>query len=109
MIQTIVAPASDWSSIDTENLARFLDTDTGKRFLTKLASGAPELLDRGHMNKILIRTGEVRGYKTVLQDIMSLAHPPAPNQSSASSEYPPLEDDRYWEGQKLNDPEPKIL
>lgn len=104
----ISANPSDWTSVDSENLSKFLDTDTGKRLLPKIAEAAPLLHDGGEVNRILIRTGELRGFQTVLREILSLAHPAPPVQQS-NGEYPNLFDDKGWEGPKLSDPNPKIL
>jgi hypothetical protein len=102
----ISANPLDWTSNDEENLAKFLDTETGKRFIPKLIETAPSLLNRGHVNAILIRSGELRGYQEVVRSILVLAHP-APKPAAPESEYPLLEDDRHWEGEKLNPETPK--
>lgn len=99
----ITASPLDWTTIDEENLAKFLDTPTGQRFIPALAERCPDLLERGHVNAILIRTGEVRAYRGVLRDIIFLAHPPKPAAAAKHEEYAPLEDDTKWQGAKLND------
>lgn len=104
----ISAQPLDWTSIDSDNFAKFLDTETGKRLLPKLADATPMLLDRGDVNQILIRTGEVRGVQTILRELLMLAHPPAPQQST-NTDYPPLERDELWDGPKLNDPNATLL
>ena len=103
----IIAGAMEWLPTDEENLAKFLDTDTGKRLLPKLADLAPDLLAAGDTNSILIRTGELRGYRDVMRTILTLAHPPARSDVSDGKpgEYVPLDDDKHWgDKQKLNDP-----
>jgi hypothetical protein len=99
----IIAGPLDWVANDEENLARFLDTETGKRFLPKLMEEAPLLLERGHVNAILIRSGEVRGFQNVVRTILALAHPaPKGGLSPVEKEYPSLTDDAAWnDGQKL--------
>lgn len=107
----ILAKADEWvPSTDAENLAKFLDTDTGKRFLVQLADGAPLLLAEGDVNAILIRSGEVRSFHSVIQLIVALAHPSAPPAASGpTSEYPAPEDDKHWnDGRVLNDPTPSF-
>jgi len=97
----ILAGSLEWTQFDSEKLSSFLDSETGKRLLPKLVEVAPPLLDGGDTNRILIRAGEVRGFQTVVREIISLAHPspPAPKQEN---EYPPLEADEQWkDGQKL--------
>lgn len=100
----IVASALDWTSIDEENLAKFLDSETGKRFLPKLLETTPTLLATGDVNAILVRSGEVRGFQQIVRDILSLAHPQsrASDVTPPANDYPPPEDDRHWnDGQKL--------
>src|SRR6266581_7029832 len=98
----ILAGPLDWASNDEENLARFLDTDTGKRLLPKLMEDAPLLLDKGHVNAILIRSGEVRGFQTVVRSILFLAHPSKTPEPTKATEYPSLTDDKAWnDGQAL--------
>jgi hypothetical protein len=99
----IIAGLLDWTSADEENFSKFLDTDTGRRLLPKILEGAPLLLEKGHVNAILIRSGEVRGWQAVAQEILRLAHPPAAvTQQDVRREYVSLEDDKAWnDGQKL--------
>lgn len=98
-----LAKPEDWIQTDEENLAKFLDTETGKRLIPKLLEHCPELLGGGETNAILIRTGEVKSFHKVVETLVLLAHPLAPAAGSTlSAEYPPLEDDAAWkDGQKL--------
>ena len=97
----ILAGSLEWTPYDSEKLAAFLDTQTGKRLLPKLVEVAPPLLDGGDTNKIMIRAGEVRGFQVVVRELISLAHPPPPAPKS-ETEYPPLEADEHWkDGQQL--------
>jgi hypothetical protein len=98
-----------WTTLDSDSLAKFLDTETGKRLVPKLADATPPLFDRGDTNALLIRTGEVRGVQIVLREILMLAHPPPPVPSSANSDYPSPEDDSKWDGPKIHDPNPQLL
>lgn len=104
----IVASPLDWLPTDQERWAAFLETETGKRLLPHLAESAPQLLAAGDINAILIRSGEVRGYQSVLKDLILAAHPTAKETPSTTvSEYPPLTDDAKWnDGQKLTPDEP---
>jgi hypothetical protein len=104
----ISAQPLDWSSIDSDNFSKFLDTETGKRLLPKLANAAPALFEGGDTNKILIRSGELRGVRIILQEILDLAHPPPPPPAREDN-HPDLLDDSKWSGPKLNDPNPSIL
>jgi hypothetical protein len=106
MITTVVTGMDDWSAVDAENLAKFLDSDTGRRFLVKLADQIPPLLDSGHLNRVLIRSGEVRGQTALIQSFQNLAHPTTPPGTPADA-YPSLEDDTQWVDGDLGTAEPK--
>lgn len=105
----IQARPSDWGINDQEKWAAFLETETGKRIFPALADVAPQLLAEGDVNKILIRTGELRGFQTVLRELVNLAHPQTKPEvtQQVSEAYPALTDDSKWDdGQKLT-PDPK--
>lgn len=100
----IVNESLPWSEHDEQNWNAFLQTETGKRLLPKVAELAPALLQSGHVNKILIRSGVVLGVQESVRLLLSLSHaqPLPPRQSDA---YPHLEDDATWnDGQKLETP-----
>lgn len=98
----ILANETDWTANDSEQLARFLDTETGKRVIPQLVSHSPGLMPGGDINAILIRSGEVRAFQQVIEVLLTLAHPVKPPPPPATS-YPPPEDDRFWnDGNKLN-------
>jgi hypothetical protein len=103
----IVAGILDWTLVDEERWAKWLQTETGKRLLPRLAESTPMLLASGDVNAILIRSGEVRGFQAVLSQLLAMSHATPEKQTSNSQAYPPLEDDTAWnDGQKL-EPEPK--
>lgn len=91
-----------WSTDDEARLNAFLQTETGKRFIPKLAEKSPGLLGGGQTNEILIRNGEMRGFQLALSSLLELTHsPPLPVKSEASS-YPSLDDDKQWDdGQEI--------
>lgn len=100
----IVANVMDWTSVDEENWAKFLDTDTGKRLIPKLLETTPILLPKGDVNEILIRSGEVRGIQEIARAMLDLAHPQQ-KIVSHGTEYVPLEADALWnDGQQLDKP-----
>jgi hypothetical protein len=97
----VLAKETDWLPTDSENLAAFLETATGKRLIPALVQGMPSLLAGGDVNAILIRSGEVKAFQSVVESIVLLAHPPAPL-APPNTEYPRLEDDKAWnDGQSL--------
>ena len=91
----------EWTSQDTENFRKFLETKTGSRLLPRVAESAPTLFADGDTNRILVRNGELRGFQAALREIMTLANPP-PEIKSEANEYPSLLDDSAWnDGQKI--------
>ncbi len=99
----IIAGPLDWTSVDEENLSKFLQTETGKRFIPKLADQVPPILEVGETNALLVRCGKVRGYQDALQNILALAYSQErPKTDNAASAYPALDDDAAWnDGKKL--------
>lgn len=86
-----------WSTDDEVRLNAFLQTETGKRFIPKLAERVPSLLGSGDANSILIRSGEVRGFQIAISAMLELTHsPPLPVKSDGPSNYPELTDDEKW-------------
>lgn len=102
----ILASENDWLPTDEIALSIFLETPTGRRFIPALAKNAPGLMAGGDINSILIRSGEVRAFQTIIEAILMLAHPVAPVPQPVSS-YPALENDAAWnDGQTLEVPKP---
>lgn len=93
----------DWTQEDETLLRQFLQTRTGTKFLPKVAEIAtPTLFSEGDTNKILVRSGEVRGVQLALSSIYTLAYP-APEPPKETPAYPPLEANEFWpETEKLN-------
>jgi hypothetical protein len=99
----IVANIMDWTTVDEQNWAHFLDTDTGKRLIPKLLESTPALLATGEINAILIRSGEVRGIQEIARMMLDLAHPQV-KVAPVANEYPALDADDAWnDGQRLNE------
>lgn len=86
----------EWSSEDTDVWRSFLETRTGKRLIPKILEATPELLSSGDVNAILIRSGEMRGVKDVVRQMLFLANPPKEISSEPASSYPSLVDDAKW-------------
>jgi hypothetical protein len=98
----IVADASQWTQIDEEAFFKFLQTETGKRLLPRLAEMAPLLLEEGDTNKVLIRAGKLKGYQEALMNLLGLSHHIEEQRTDNQSAYPPLEDDSKWDdGNKI--------
>jgi len=97
----IVANKLDWLATDEINLAAFLETPTGQRFIPKLLEEAPQLLQKGDRNEILIRSGLVLGYQQVAQTILALAHPsPKTTGLETTDTHPSLDDGTKWPAPK---------
>jgi hypothetical protein len=55
----------------------------------------PGLLAEGHVNRILIRSGELRGFQQAVQALLDLTHSPQALPQPVT-EYPDLLDDKQW-------------
>lgn len=99
----ITSTPLEWTSDDALNFRAFLKTQSGSRLLPKAAESTPALLPEGDINRILIRSGEVRGFQAVIQTLLSLAYPTAePENTAGNTNYPDLTDDRSWDdGNKI--------
>lgn len=73
----------------------FLNTETGRRVVSKALEAVPALLASGNTNDILIRSGEVRGWAAAAQSLLSLAAP-LPKPPESDDRFPHLEDDAKW-------------
>jgi hypothetical protein len=94
----------EWSDTDADHLRAFLGTQSGQRLLPRLAQMRPGLLPKGDINEILIRSGEVRAWQAVMEQILFMTRP-EPKQQQAEESYPNLDDDLKWsDGQKLDKP-----
>jgi len=100
----ILANVDEWVPTDEMALAQFLSSPTGLRFIPALLKNAPALLSKGDVNEILIRSGEVRAFQTMIETIMTLAHPvKLSGDQVATVSYPSPEKDTVWDdGHKLD-------
>lgn len=90
-----------WTSEDIKSLRDFLSTQTGSRFLSKLAETVPPLFKKGDTNEVLIRNGEVSGSQDILKNIILLSRP-LPTVQNQETSYPELTDDSKWQdGEKI--------
>lgn len=101
---TTVEP--EWTDVDSDHLRQFFTTQTGQRLLPRIAHFRPGLLAKGDINEILIRSGEVRAWQAVLEQILFMTRPEPKAQGAESSDnYPNLLDDKKWnDGQTLEQP-----
>lgn len=91
----------NWDSDDIAAWNAFLGTKTGRRLIPKLVEAVPQLLEHGHLNKILIRSGEVRGWADAARTLLTMAREPE-RIITETPAYPPLDADEHWnDNQKL--------
>lgn len=74
----------------------FQQTETGRRLIPKMLESVPALLPSGDSNAILIRSGEVRGWSSAAQSLLSLAAPTPEKPDESNARYPDLDDDAAW-------------
>ena len=97
----ITTDSLPWDSDDVANWNAFLNTKTGKHLIPKVAEIVPELLGSGDINVILIRSGEVRGFQEAIRQLLALTRVNTGPVPQDLPSYPPLENNAYWEGDKL--------
>lgn len=97
----ITTESLPWDSENVALLRAFLLTPTGQRLVPKLVESVPALLTGGDTNAICVRSGEVRGYQEVVKALLLLTAE-LPEAPKSETNYPPLEDDAHWDGEKLN-------
>lgn len=98
----IAAKADEWNSDDVITFRNFIEnTSTGKKILSRMLESTPPLLSGGETNEIMIRNGEVRGVQIIANAFLQLASP-LPEVTQDVDNYPPLEDDSKWDGDKPN-------
>lgn len=103
MLMEVTQDLLPWSTGDVIAWNNFLNTHTGKRLIPKLLEFVPELCDSGDTNKVLIRSGELRGWQAAARQLLYLTNEQKEIVQSTDSNYPPLDRDDAWsDGEKLN-------
>jgi len=88
----------NWTSVNEEELASFLTTDTGKKLLEVLAWRAPRY--GGDIGKRVVESGLREGYEDALVEILELKSPGVTRLNQPKmllSNFPPLDDDSAWQ------------
>lgn len=89
----------DWTSDDVLNWQKFLTSQTGSRLIPRVLEFIPDLLAKGDINEILIRSGEVRGWRNCIGQLLFLTSVVKSSTDSAKqSNFPPLDEDLAWSG-----------
>lgn len=86
----------EWTPEDALNWEKFLQTQTGSRLIPKLVESAPPLLEKGHVNAILVRSGKLLGFQEIVKALLELCIPPQAEKTQTPSNYPSLLDDSQW-------------
>lgn len=86
----------EWTPEDSLNWEKFLQTQTGSRLIPKCVESAPLLLETGHVNAILVRSGKLLGYQAAVKGLLELSVPPQAEQEQTPENYPSLYDDSKW-------------
>jgi len=94
LISSNQAP-SQWDSNNAALLATFLETPTGKLALAWIQYWAPALSDGEHLNKTLVKSGEVKGYSLALENLITLTVE-QPAEATQVDNYPSLDDASQW-------------
>ena len=85
-----------WEAENAAVLRAFLESGTGQKVMGLLAFSAPVLLDGSHVNKTLVRSGEVNGYAFAVSVLVALQTSRPAENPAPSEEYPDLDNDRLW-------------
>lgn len=93
----------EWTSDQALELRTFLQSSTGRAAITHVLSERPVLLDGSDVNRTLVANGDVRGFVLAIESLFRLTWE-QPSQEPASSEYPPLDDDKAWEEKPTTEP-----
>ncbi len=84
----------EWNSDDAGNLRKFLETDSGAKFIPYLASWRPGLGDGSDQGKTLVSSGKVGGYELALENIRELCE--SQLNVPETEKYPSIDDDGKW-------------
>lgn len=89
----------DWTSDDVLNWQKFLTSQTGSRLIPRVLEFIPDLLAKGDINEILIRSGEVRGWRSCIHQLIFLTSVvEAKTFPNTPPNFPPLDEDLAWSG-----------
>ena len=86
----------EWTSADAATLRAFVESTAGKKCLSLLSSACPALMDGAHVNKTLVRSGEVAGYTASVAFLLSLRTSRPEEASGVHDNYPSLDNDALW-------------
>lgn len=89
-----------WTSIEAEQAIAFFKTDAGKQFLAVVASLRPPFLAEGGNDIYMRRASLIEGYELCVQMLSHVLSPEFNKPIETTEEYPSLDDESKWEGQK---------
>lgn len=96
---TSIPSPSLWTRDAALLLKQFLMTSTGQVFVAELIARRPSFNSRpaGRCESVAMQSKMVEGYEQAVQQILSLAEPPADLVAEAPTLYPDLDaDDKVW-------------
>ena len=92
-----IHPPPRWAFDDAELLKSFLDTPTGKLFLTHLAWLRPSIPPaHDKVTNPVASAYELRGYEGALFNLLSLREATPNTDAPITANYPDPEDDSLW-------------
>jgi hypothetical protein len=96
----------EWTSEDAATVRAFVESSAGQKCLSLLSSACPALLDGAHVNKTLVRSGEVAGYTASIAFLLSLRTSRPVEAAGNSESYPSIDNDALWKDSEGTTNEP---
>lgn len=86
-----------WEGEDASAMRTFLESDSGKRFIARLAWFRPDFSPSYDATRRLVESGEIRGYERCIEQILLLKDEATVVKDEViSPNYPPLDSDHFW-------------
>jgi len=80
-----------------EAAAEFFGSEAGRTLLEALSALRPDILGKGPIDQVALRSAEVKGYEDVFRNLRSILFPAKFSETPAAAEnYPSLDDDSKW-------------
>lgn len=81
----------------------FVESPTGRRFLSALLALRPAPLLKGTSEEICCATGNFHGYELAITTLLELSRSiPNADSEQKPEQYPEIEDDKLWPGEPTN-------
>lgn len=89
-----------WESEDAVAMKTFLESEHGKRFISRLAWQRPEYSPTFDTTKRLVESGEIRGYEKCIETIFLLREDATPIKEEDN--YPSIDAEEFWKDPAVN-------